>query len=104
MPLLSDSNFEQDIKNGISVVKFYSLWNMECRAFEQQFRELSEDFKGRAKFIVSDINANNVLAKKEGVTRVPTIVIYINGVPVAKVNDLTKRRLRENINYFVKRA
>ena len=104
MALLSDRNFEQDIRSGISVVKFYSLWSMDCRALEQPFKELSDEFRGKAKFIVSDINENHVLAKKEGITRVPAVAIYINGTSVAKITDLTKRRLREYIEHFVKRS
>jgi len=103
MPLLTDANFERDIKNGVSVVRFISLWSMDSRAFEDQFRELSEDFRGKAKFIVSDINANHLLAKKESITKIPTVMIYVNGAPVAKIADTTKRRLRENVNYFLEK-
>ena len=104
MALLDDRNFERDTKTGISIVKFYSLWSMESRALEVPFRQLSEEFRGRARFIASDINANSVLAKKEGVVKVPTIAIYINGSPVAKITNATKRQLREHISYFVTKA
>jgi len=103
MTLLSDANFERDVKSGISVVRFISLWDTECRIFENQFRELSQEFN-KVKFIVSDINSNYALAKKEGITKVPTVIIYINGVPVARIaGSLTKRRLREQIDYFLQK-
>jgi len=101
MPLLTDANFERDVKTGVSVVRFISLWSMDSRAFEDQFRELSEEFRGKAKFLVSDINANHLLAKKEGITKIPLIVIYVNGAPVAKIADVTKRRLKEQVSYFL---
>jgi len=104
MALLSDRNFEQDTKNGVCVVKFCSLWSMDSRAFEQQFRELSEEFRGSVKFMLSDVNANQMLAKKQGITVVPTVVIYVNGSPVERITGLTKRHLKERIAYFLKKT
>jgi thioredoxin 1 len=104
MALLDDKNFGQQIKSGVSVVKFYSLWNMESRSLEQPFRELSEEFRGRAKFIVSEINANQILARNEGITKIPTVAIYVNGAPVAKMTHVTKRQLRDNVAYFLKKS
>ena len=103
MSLYPDSNFEQVIKKGIYIVKFASLWNMESRAFEQQFKELSEEFKGKANFINSDVNANQILAKKENINTVPTIVIYVNGVAVKQLTGMTKRSLKEIIDFFIKK-
>lgn len=101
MPLLNDSNFEQNIRSGFSLVNFSSLWNMESRAFEDSLRKLSEEFRGRVKFIVSDVNANSELAKKEGITKIPTMVIYFNGVAVARLNSFTKRQAREALEYVL---
>ncbi len=104
MPLLSDRNFEQDIKTGVSIVKFASLWNMNSRAFEEQFRQLSEEFTGRAKFLVSDVNANHQLAKAASISVIPTIVIYVEGISVARINQPTKRQLRELVSYYLQKS
>lgn len=103
MGLLNDKNFEQDIKTGISVVKFASLWNMDSRAFENQFRELSEELSDRAKFIVSDVNANQNLAKQHKISKIPTIMVFVEGVPVARITSATKRLVRETAEYFIKK-
>ncbi len=102
MGLLNDKSFEQDIKTGISVVKFASLWNVNSRAFEKQFRELSEEFR-EATFIVSDINANSLLASRYNVSKIPTIIIFVEGVPVARITAVTKRLVRETVEYFVRK-
>ena len=104
MALLNDSNFDRDIKTGVSIVKFYSLWNMDSRALETPFRDISEEFRGKARFIVSEINASPALAKKEGITNVPTIAVYINGTAIARINNVSKRQLREYVAYFIKKA
>ena len=103
MPVLDDKNFDIDIKNGVSVVEFFSFWDSGSRVFEDSFKALSDEFRGKAKFIASEINANPILAQKQGVTRVPTVLVYVNGKPVAKVIDLSKRLLKEKIDYFVKK-
>ncbi len=104
MVLLNDRNFEQDIKSGVSIVKFHSLWNTDSRALDASFRQVADEFRGKAKFIESEINANPGLAKKEGITAVPTVAVYINGIAVAKLNNLTKRQLKEQVNYFIQKA
>lgn len=104
MVLLNDRNFEQDIKSGVSLVKFHSLWNMDSRALDAPFRQVADEFRGKAKFIESEINANPALAKKEGITKIPTVAVYINGITVAKLNNLTKRQLREYASYFIRKA
>ncbi|MEM4337009.1 MAG: protein disulfide isomerase family protein [Candidatus Woesearchaeota archaeon] len=103
MAVFDDKNFDSYIKTGVSVVEFYSLWDSASRAFEDSFRKLAEEFNGRAKFIVSEINANPLLAHKQGISRVPTILIYINGKQVYKTTDTTKRLLREKIEYFLRK-
>ena len=87
---------------GLAIVKFASLWNVDSRAFEEQFKQLSDEYK-QAKFIVSDVNANQKLAKQEEINKIPTIVVYINGVSVARLTTPTKRQLREAIEYFLKK-
>jgi len=104
MALLDDKNFEQNIKTGVSIVKFHSLWNMDSRALETPFRQLADEFRGRAKFIVSEINANPALARNEEINKIPTIAIYVNGTAIAKLVNVTKRQLREQIEYFIRKA
>jgi len=103
MAVLDDRNFEIEIKNGVSVVKFFSLWDSSSRIIEEPFKQLSDDFRGRAKFIASDINANQTLAQKQAITKVPTVIIYINGRQTARITDISKRTLREKIDYFVRK-
>jgi thioredoxin 1 len=103
MPVLDDKNFERDVKSGVVVVNFYSLWNMDSRALELPFRQLSDEFRGRAKFMLSEINANAPLAKNEGITKIPTIAIYLNGTPVLRMNNTSKRQLKESIEYFLRK-
>ena len=103
MAVMDDRNFDIDIKNGVSVVKFFSLWNSSSRTLEQPFKELSEEFRGKVKFLASEINSNPILSEKQVITKVPTIIIYVNGRQAARMSDVSKRLLREKIEYFVKK-
>ncbi|MBW3022831.1 thioredoxin family protein [Candidatus Woesearchaeota archaeon] len=101
MPVLDDRNFESDIQTGVAVVRFASLWDSSSRILEEPFRELSEEFRGKAKFICSDINASPHIAEKQAVTKVPMVIIYFNGKQAARITDVSKRRMREQLEYFL---
>ena len=104
MAVYDDKNFDSEISKGISVVKFVSLWDSSSRTFEDSFKELSDLFRGKVKFINSDVQSNPVLANKQGITRIPSIVVYVNGKPAARMGNVTKRFLREQIEYFLKKT
>lgn len=104
MPVLPDKNFSNEIVTGTSIVKFYSLWSYESRMLEDCFKELSDEFRGKAKFIESEVNRNPDLAKKFGVSSIPSIMIFTNGRPTARIEKLcTKRELRNQLERFVKK-
>ncbi len=103
MPILNDKNFERDVAAGISIVKFYSLWSSDSRALEEPYKQLSDEFRGKAKFIESEINSNPEIAKKFGVASIPSIMIFTNGRPTARIEKLcTKRELRNQLEKFIK--
>lgn len=105
MPILSDKHFENDIKQGITVVKFYSLWDSSCRAFEDVFKQLAEEFKGRARFMESDINANPELAEDMGIRKVPTLIVFVNGKQIAKIENISsKRYLKEMFENYINKT
>jgi thioredoxin 1 len=103
MPVHDDTNFANDVSKGISVVKFISLWDSSSRTFEDSFRELSDEFRGKVNFLSSDLHSNPLLAQKQGITKIPSVVIYVNGKQAAKMGNVTKRFLREQIQYFIKK-
>lgn len=104
MPVFSDKNFVNDTASGVAVVKFFSLWNYDSRTLEDPFKEISEEFKGKAKFLESDVNGNPDLAKKYRVTTIPSIMVFIDGKPIAKIERVhSKRFLKEQLEKFAGR-
>ena len=83
MPVHDDKNFDSEVSKGVSVVKFVSLWDSSSRTLEDSFRELSDEFRGKARFMNSDVQSNPVLAEKQGIRKIPSVVIYVNGKPAA---------------------
>ena len=104
MPIITDKHFENDIKQGITIVKFHSLWDSSCRAFEGAFRQLAEEFKGRARFMESDINANPDLAEDMEIRKIPTVIVFVNGKKIAKIESISsKRYLKEMLDSYIGR-
>ena len=104
MAVIEDKNFDSEIKNGVAVVKFVSLWDSSSRVMEDPFRELSDEFRGKARFISSDVQSNPVLANKQGIIKIPSVVIYVNGKPAARMGNVTKRFLKEQLESLLKKS
>lgn len=103
MSVSDDKAFSTKIARNIAVVKFGSLWDAACRALEQPFKALSEEFAGRALFIESDVNGNPELAASYGVRAIPTVLIVADGKVVSRVTgSVSKSYLREKIKKALK--
>jgi len=105
MPIIGDKNFETEVKEGVVIVKFYSMWDSSCRAFEDTFKRIANDFKGRAKFIESEINGNPYLAEDMGIRKVPTVAVFVNGKLITKIENVSSGRyIKEIIKKYIEEA
>ncbi len=80
------------------IVKFFSLWDANCRYIEGIFNELSAEY-GKIKFIESNVDSDPDTAEKQGITKVPTFLFVKDGKILKRLTGLpSKRELKETIN------
>jgi thioredoxin-like negative regulator of GroEL len=97
--ILDDKNFDDCLKSQKPfVVKFFSLWDSSSRSIEDIFKEIADEFSGKAKFMQSNMNSNPELAEKCHITKVPTIAVFSSGKVVMRITSFpSKRALKEQM-------
>lgn len=78
---MTATNHDETVKDGIVLIDFWAEWCGPCRQFGPVFERVSEA-NTDAVFAKVDTEAEPELAQRYGVTSIPTLVIYRDGIPV----------------------
>jgi thioredoxin 1 len=78
---LTFETHDETVKDGIVLIDFWAAWCGPCRGFAPVFERASERYPD-ATFAKVDTEAERELAAKYGITSIPTLVIYRDGIPV----------------------
>ncbi|MBL0686697.1 MAG: thioredoxin [Sulfurospirillum sp.] len=96
---LKASNFDESIKEGISLVDFWAPWCGPCRMLAPVIEELAEDFDGKAKICKVNTDEEQDIAVKYGIRSIPTILFFKDGELVDQmVGASSKQALADKIN------
>ncbi len=98
---LTDENFEETIKEGVTLVDFYADWCGPCRMLTPVIEEVASEMQGQATFGKVDIDHSNKTAGQFQVTSVPTLILFKNG---KEVNRLVGLRDAAAIKEFIATA
>ena len=79
--LLSKQEFEEFIKDDVTLVDFYATWCGPCKMLAPNVEALSDKGYKCGKM---DIDQNVDLAMKYGIEVIPYVIIFKNGIPVDK--------------------
>ena len=92
--LLSKQEFEEFIKDGVTVVDFYATWCGPCKMLAPTIAELSNQGYKCGKM---DIDQNVDLAMKYGIEVIPYVIVFKNVLPVDKSIGLVSKQELEEI-------
>lgn len=98
---INEDNFEEAVKNGITVVDFWAEWCGPCKMLTPILEELDSEMEG-VNFVKVDADANTALAAKLGVSSIPSVFIFKDGEAVAnqigaKPKVLMKKFIEANL-------
>lgn len=76
-------NYSELINSSKTVlVEFYASWCPHCQRMIPVVAEIKELLEGQADVYQFDIDENNSLADSQGVSTIPTFILYSNGKEV----------------------
>ncbi len=93
-----DEDFENKVKKeDISVIQFSASWCSPCKALKPVMDKLSDEYKDRANFYITDIEDSGInTGSAAGIRGVPTVIIYKKGIEVdRKVGGVPESHMKE---------
>jgi len=77
--VLTDQNFQNQIRSGLTLVDFWAEWCMPCKMMVPVLNEVAEEVKGNAGIGKINIEQHQSVAAKYNVRSIPTMILFKNG-------------------------
>lgn len=78
---MTQQSHDATVKDGIVLIDFWAAWCGPCHRFAPIFERVSEKHQD-VTFAKVDTEAEPELARRYGVTSIPMLVVYRDGIPV----------------------
>jgi thioredoxin 1 len=84
LELITQKEFEQTIRTGVSIIDFNAHWCAPCRAQDPIIDALNEAYLGKATVARLNIDENQIIAMDLSIQSIPTIIIFKEGREMAR--------------------
>lgn len=81
---LTKADFGDKIKTGVALVDFWAEWCGPCKMAGPIIDQMSDEYAGKVLIGKVDVDAEGELAQKFGVMSIPTVILFKDGVEVAR--------------------
>ncbi len=99
---LNESNIEDTVKEGVSLVDFWAPWCGPCRMIAPVIEQLAQEFEGKAKICKVNTEVEQDLTVKYQIRSIPTILFFKDGEIVDQlIGSTTKDALEAKINQYL---
>jgi thioredoxin 1 len=76
---LTDSNFDQEIRSGVTLVDFWAEWCGPCRRIAPIVEQLAGEYEGRATIAKLNVDENPNIPGRFMIRGIPTLLLFKNG-------------------------
>jgi thioredoxin 1 len=96
---LTSSNFNEIVKEGVTLVDFWAPWCGPCRMIAPVIEELAEEYEGKATIAKVNTDEEQDLAVKFGIRSIPSILFFKDGQVVDQmVGAASKQAFAEKLD------
>ena len=100
--ILNSDNFDETIKDGVTLVDFWATWCGPCKMLAPVIVEIAKDYDGRAQVCKVDVDENPELAQRYGIYSIPSVFVFKNGEAVDKlVGFRVKTQIAEVLDKYL---
>ena len=96
LPELSETNFDETVNEGVTLVDFWAEWCGPCKIMNPVLEEIASEYDGKVTVGKINVDEQSNLAIKYNVSSIPTLLLFKNGeiqeqfVGVTSKDDLKK--------------
>lgn len=76
----------------VVLVDFFGTWCGPCQALMPILKDVKDEVGDAVKIVKIDIDKNNELAMKYQVRSVPTMILFVNGVPIWRQSGVLQKK------------
>src|SRR5919112_2589358 len=98
--VFTDSNFENETKNGVVLVDLWAEWCGPCRRLAPTVDALAQEFDGRATVAKLNVDENPNVPGRYAVRGIPTLLLFKDG---QLAEQLVGLRAKEEIAEAIQR-
>ena len=80
---LMSEDFNEEIKNNLTLVDFYAVWCGPCKMMHPVIEEIANNYSN-LKIIKVDVDKHQELARNYSVMSIPTLILFKDGQIVEK--------------------
>ena len=80
MKSIRENEFENEVKQGVTLVDFYATWCGPCRVMGGILEDIEDELSGQANIVKVDVDQCQNLARSFGVMSIPTLMIFKDGM------------------------
>ncbi len=79
------SSFQQEVilSDKLVLVDLYATWCGPCKALAPILEEIQKKYEGKIKVVKINVDEEESIAAKLGISSIPTVIFYKNGKTVA---------------------
>lgn len=85
---ISEHQFEETIKKGVTLVDFYADWCGPCRMMTPHLETAAHALHGQVVIVKVDVDKAQQVASTYQVTSIPTLILFKDGKEVNRVVGL----------------
>jgi len=94
---LSETDFDQGVSKGLTLVDFWAEWCAPCLALAPTMDDLADKYGEKLRVAKVDIDANPNIPSRFGIRGIPTVILFKDGQQVDMFVGNSPQKIRDMV-------